>query len=76
MESLESFTFFHNIGRPPGLPVGSCPETPSSSVAMSRSIQEPESVTGSEILEAAGRDGDEMPDSAECESTPNFRELP
>jgi len=42
---------------------------------MSRSIQEPESVTGSEILEAAGRDGDEMPDSAECESTPNFREL-
>ena len=44
-------------------------------MAMSRSIQEPESVTGSEILEAAGRDGDEMPDSAECESTPNFREL-
>lgn len=44
-------------------------------VPWSRSIQEPESVTGSEILEAAGRDGDEMPDSAECESTPNFREL-
>ena len=32
VESLESFTFFHNIGRPPGLPFGSCPETPSSSV--------------------------------------------